>query len=161
MVTTVAGISPLVHCAWREAWSQVLEQMQQFGSPSSVFRKLKILMGRGASYHSEQIHPRLDPGDVELSTLNLPLHNNQSPVPYVGENRPVGHVISPRLLPRPLPTVVSNDILSPVNAQQFHRIAQMFPDNLNEARVFSNFPPVNTAESTEGAWVLQSALEYM
>ncbi len=69
VVTTVAGISPLVLCALRDAGSQVLEQMQQFGSPSSVFRKLKILMGRGASYHSNKIDARLDQ-DVELSAPN-------------------------------------------------------------------------------------------
>jgi hypothetical protein len=177
VVTTVAGISPLVLCAWRDAGSQVLEQMQQLGSPSSVFRKLKILMGRGASYHPEQIDPGPDP-DAEMSTPNRPPHNNPSPVPYVGAkclplplleaqflfNCPSSNTAPGIMFPDRY--VTSPSLLSPVIAQPFPRMAQMFPDQdvranrqtvfnipLNEARVSSNFPPVNTANSTEGAWV--------
>jgi hypothetical protein len=157
VVTTVAGISPLVVCAWRDAGSQVLEQMQQLGSPSSVFRKLKILMGRGAF----QIDPRLDP--------NRPPHNNQSPVTYAGADRLPLPLLEAQFLSNcpssntapgimfPVRYVISPSLLFPVIAQKFPRMAQMFPVQdaranrqtvfnipLNEARVLSNFPPVNT-----------------
>jgi hypothetical protein len=147
------GQAPLVLFAWRDAGSQLLEQMQQFGSPSSVFQKLKILMGRGASCHSEQIDPRLDPGDVELSTLNRPPHNNQSPIPYVGANR----------LPLPLLEAQFSSKCPPSNtAPGIMFMAQRFPCQdvranrktvfnipLNEARVSSIFPPVNLQYPSE------------
>jgi hypothetical protein len=170
VVTTVAGISPLVLCAWRDAGSQVLEQMQQLGSPSSVFRKLNILMGRRAF----QIDLSLDP--------NRPAHNNQSPAYMIGpsllspviaqqfprtaQRFPVHNIpLNMAQVPSTFPPV--NNILFPVISQQFPRMAQRFPDqdvranrqtvfniSLNTARDPSNFPPVNTTDSTEGAWAL-------